>query len=91
MLKASEQLLLRSVSTLKTSVISRLQDVAKLWNACTKDVRVPRAPTREVLSMRAYSAQRQLKRLRRDAATLWQSPGIAPVSTLVIFLATNPT
>ena len=55
-------------------------DVAKLWNACTKDVRVPRAPTREVLSMRAYSAQRQLKQLRREASTLWQSPSIAPVS-----------
>ena len=55
-------------------------DVAKLWSACTRDVKVPRAPTREVLSMRAYSVQRQLKRLRRDAAMLWQSPAIAPVS-----------
>jgi len=59
-------------------------DVAKLWTACTKDVRVPRAPTREVLSMRAYSVHRQLKRLRRDAATLWQSPSIAPVNVRLV-------
>ena len=59
-------------------------DVAKLWSACTRDVKVPRAPTREVLSMRAYSVQRQLKRLRRDAAMLWQSPTIAPVSLFFV-------
>ena len=40
-------------------------DVAKLWTACTKDVKVPRAPTREVLSMRAYTTRRELNTLRR--------------------------
>ena len=69
----------RSTEKKIKSLILKMQDVAKLWTACTKDVRVPRAPTREVLSMRAYSAQRQLKRLRRDASTLWQSASIAPV------------
>ena len=50
-------------------------DVAKLWNACSKDVKVPRAPTREVLSVRAYTTRRELNTLRRNACMLWQSPG----------------
>ena len=54
-------------------------DVAKLWSACTKDVKVPRAPTREVLSLRAYTVQREMNRLRRNACTLLQSPDIANV------------
>ena len=54
-------------------------DVAKLWSACTKDVKVPRAPTREVLSLRAYTVQREINRLRRNACTLLQSPDVANV------------
>ena len=58
-------------------------DVAKLWNACTKDVKVPRAPTREVLSVRAYTTRRELNTLRRNACLLWQSPGMAQVITKI--------
>lgn len=54
-------------------------DVAKLWSACTKDVKVPRAPTREILSLRAYTVQREMNRLRRNACTLLQSPDVANV------------
>ena len=54
-------------------------DVAKLWSACTKDVKVPRAPTREVLSLRAYTVQREMNRLRRNACTLLQTPDVANV------------
>ena len=58
-------------------------DVAKLWRACSSNVRVPRAPTREVLSMRAYTARREMNRLRRHACTLWQTPSVAQVITRV--------
>ncbi len=58
-------------------------DVAKLWKACTAKARVPRAPTKEALSLRAYSARRELNRLRRNACTLWQTPGIARVVSKV--------
>ena len=54
-------------------------DVAKLWSQCTKDVKVPRAPTKEVMSMRAYTASRELNRLRRSACRLWQSGPVAGV------------
>ena len=58
-------------------------DVAKLWRACSSNVRVPRAPTREALSLRAYTARREMNRLRRHACTLWQTPGVAQVITRV--------
>jgi abnormal spindle-like microcephaly-associated protein len=58
-------------------------DVGKLWAACTKDVKVPRAPTREVLSIRAYAAIRELNSLRRNACLLWQSPAVAKVVTRI--------
>ena len=54
-------------------------DVGKLWKACTTDVRVPRAPTKEVLSMRAYSARREMNKLRREALRLWLSPTVFKV------------
>jgi len=54
-------------------------DVARLWSQCSQDVRVPRAPTREVMSMRAYTARREMKRLRRNACLLWQSREVATV------------
>jgi len=56
-------------------------DVAKLWSACSKEnVQVPRAPTREVLSLRAYSVLNELSVLRREACALWQSPAVATVA-----------
>ena len=54
-------------------------DVAKLWSQCSQDVKVPRAPTREVMSMRAYTAKREMNRLRRAACRLWQSKKVAVV------------
>jgi len=54
-------------------------DVAKLWSQCSQDVKVPRAPTREVMSMRAYTAKREMNRLRRSACRLWQSKPVASV------------
>ncbi len=54
-------------------------DVGKLWRACSSDVKVPRAPTREVMSMRAYTVRREMNRLRRRACTLWQTPAVARV------------
>ena len=58
-------------------------DVAKLWSACSKDVQVPRAPTREVLSLRAYSVINEMNVLRRDACCLWQSPAVAHVAAKI--------
>ena len=63
----------------ETSMVPGAVDVAKLWSQCTKDVRVPRAPTREVLSLRAYTARREMNRLRRNACKLWQSSQVASV------------
>jgi len=60
-------------------------DVAKLWTQCTKDVKVPRAPTREVMSMRAYTARREMNRLRRAACKIWQSRDVAAVIGKVEF------
>ena len=65
----------------ETSMVPGVVDVAKLWSQCTKDVRVPRAPTREVLSLRAYTARREMNRLRRNACKLWQSSHVASVVT----------
>ena len=58
-------------------------DVAKLWSQCSQDVKVPRAPTREVMSMRAYTANREMNRLRRSACKLWQSTPVASVISKV--------
>lgn len=60
-------------------------DVAKLWSVCSsgEGVRVPRAPTREVLSMRAYSVRRDLNILRRNACALWRSPMMANMAARV--------
>ena len=54
-------------------------DVARLWGQCSQDVRIPRAPTREVMSMRAYTARREMNRLRRNACRIWQSREVAAV------------
>lgn len=41
--------------------------------------RVKLAPTNEILSLRAYSAQRKLNRLRKSACRLFQSDGVREV------------
>ena len=45
-------------------------DVAKLWSQCSQDVKVPSAPTREVMSMSAYTTKQEINRLRRSACRL---------------------
>ena len=54
-------------------------DVAMLWTQCTKDVKTPRAPTKEVMSLRAYTVKREMNRLRKTACKLWQSKPVVSV------------
>ena len=54
-------------------------DIAKLWVQCSQGVKVPRAPTREVMSIRAYTVNREMNRLRRAACKLWQSRAVATI------------
>eukprot|EP00090_Calanus_glacialis_P044436 TRINITY_DN7927_c0_g1_i1.p1 TRINITY_DN7927_c0_g1~~TRINITY_DN7927_c0_g1_i1.p1 ORF type:complete len:1819 (-),score=663.72 TRINITY_DN7927_c0_g1_i1:83-5539(-) len=68
-----------------TDMLPGKVDVAKLWTQCSKDVKVPRAPTREVMSMRAYTARREMNRLRRSACKIWQSREVAAVIGKVEF------
>ncbi|XP_064085412.1 abnormal spindle-like microcephaly-associated protein homolog [Macrobrachium nipponense] len=51
-------------------------DMGKLWTEATKRIQVQQAPTKEVLSLRAYSVARRLNRLRRKACRLFQSDKI---------------
>ena len=62
-----------------SAVVPGTVDVAKLWSQCSQDVKIPRAPTREVMSMRAYTARREMNRLRRASCKLWQSRAFAQV------------
>ncbi|CAL4253033.1 unnamed protein product, partial [Meganyctiphanes norvegica] len=48
-------------------------DMGKLWSEATKRSRVENAPTKEVMSLRAYTAVRRLNRLRQRACRLFQS------------------
>ena len=54
-------------------------DIAKVWAQCSQGVKVPRAPTREVMSIRAYTVNREMNRLRRAACKLWQSRAVATI------------
>ncbi|XP_028394821.1 abnormal spindle-like microcephaly-associated protein homolog [Dendronephthya gigantea] len=49
----------------------------------TKDGEQHLAPTKEVLSLRAYTAKRKMARLRRSACLLYQSPPIAMVAKTI--------
>ncbi|XP_064086058.1 LOW QUALITY PROTEIN: abnormal spindle-like microcephaly-associated protein homolog [Macrobrachium nipponense] len=51
-------------------------DMGKLWTEATKRIQVQQAPTKEVLSLRAYTVARRLNRLRRKACRLFQSDKI---------------
>ena len=74
------QLLEESTSLLPGSV-----DIAKLWSQCSKDVREPRAPTREEMSLRQYTARAEMNRLRKKACKIWQSKDVATVVQKVEF------
>ncbi|XP_041377587.1 abnormal spindle-like microcephaly-associated protein homolog [Gigantopelta aegis] len=54
-------------------------DVGSLCVDGNKDGVCNRAPTKEVLSFRAYAARRRLNRLRRAACRLYQSEQVIPV------------
>ena len=54
-------------------------DVEKLWSQCSQAVKVPRAPPREVMSMRTYTSNQEMNRLLWSACRLWQSKPVASV------------
>nr|XP_040580435.1 abnormal spindle-like microcephaly-associated protein homolog isoform X2 [Lepeophtheirus salmonis] len=56
-------------------------DAAKLWFACSETVGNHRAPTREVMSFRAYTAGKEMNNLRISACRLWQSSKVVNVIT----------
>ncbi|CAB4059496.1 ASPM [Lepeophtheirus salmonis] len=56
-------------------------DAAKLWSACSETVGAHRAPTREVMSFRAYTAGKEMNNLRISACRLWQSSKVVNVIT----------
>ena len=49
-------------------------DLGKLWSEAVKSRGIPAAPTKEALSLRAYSARCRLNRLRRKACRFYQRP-----------------
>ncbi|KAG1659256.1 Abnormal spindle-like microcephaly-associated [Nymphon striatum] len=58
-------------------------DAGKLWIECSKNLSVPKAPTKEDLSFKAYTAKKRLNRLRKAACILYQSePMIRVISKL---------
>ncbi|XP_042887717.1 abnormal spindle-like microcephaly-associated protein homolog isoform X1 [Penaeus japonicus] len=54
-------------------------DMGKLWSEATRSSRMEAAPTKEVMSLRAYTARRRLNRLRRKACKFYQSPEVVEV------------
>lgn len=47
-------------------------DLGKLWSEAVKRKGIPAAPTKEALSLRAYSARCRLNHLRRKACVFFQ-------------------
>ncbi|XP_013789036.1 abnormal spindle-like microcephaly-associated protein homolog [Limulus polyphemus] len=65
-------------------------DAAKLWVESVRDTTLVRAPTKEDMSLKAYTAVRQLNRLRRAACLLYQSsPVILVISRLEVEIETG--
>ena len=54
-------------------------DPAKLRAQCSEEMRVLRAPTKEVLGLRVYTARKEMNRLRKAACKLWQLAGVVEV------------
>ena len=52
-------------------------DIAHLWSQCSRDVKEPRAPTREEMSLRQYTVKIEMNRLRKKACRIWQSRDVA--------------
>lgn len=51
----------------------------KLWSEASRTQGPPAAPTKEVMSLRAYSARRRLNRLRRQACRFYQTRNFGEV------------
>jgi len=68
------QLLDEGESSLPKSI-----DIAHLWSQCSRDVKEPRAPTKEQMSLRQYTVRTELNRLRKRACRIWQSKDVASV------------
>lgn len=69
--------------SLKVSIVfiflSFIVDMGKLWSEATRTSGIEVAPTKEVMSLRAYTARRRLNRLRRKACKFYQSPEVVEV------------
>ena len=61
------------------SPMPRSIDIANLWSQCSKDVKEPRAPTKEQMSLRQYTVKTEMNRLRKRACRIWQSRDVATV------------
>ena len=61
------------------SAMPRSIDIANLWSQCSKDVKEPRAPTKEQMSLRQYTVKAEMNRLRKRACRIWQSRDVATV------------
>ena len=61
------------------SAMPRTIDIANLWSQCSKDVKEPRAPTKEQMSLRQYTVRTEMNRLRKSACRIWQSKDVATV------------
>lgn len=53
--------------------------MGKLWTEAQRSKCIPVAPTKEVMSLRAYTARRRLNCLRRKACRFFQSPRMVDV------------
>ena len=73
--KKATRLILHKESLMLLGVM----DPAKLRAQCSKEMRVLRAPTKEVLGLRVYTARKETNRLRKVACKLWQLAGVVEV------------
>ncbi|XP_018014073.1 abnormal spindle-like microcephaly-associated protein homolog [Hyalella azteca] len=62
-----------------TAAASDKVEIKGLWAAAVKSGNELRAPTKEVLSLKAYTARGRLNRLRRAACRLYEQPSISQV------------
>ena len=62
-----------------SGALPKMVDIANLWSQCSRDVKEPRAPTREEMSLRQYTVKIEMNRLRKKACRIWQSREVATV------------
>ena len=61
------------------SALPRTINIANLWSQCSKDVKEPRAPTKEQMSLRQYTMRTEMNKLRKRACQIWQSREVVTV------------